>query len=70
MHPHHRLPFDDWINTISRHINIGDTYFKVCSSPAFDSMPAVLCKMTVNTRQESTRTIDEMQNCALHNEPL
>eukprot|EP00957_Ditylum_brightwellii_P132264 10085689-Ditylum_brightwellii.AAC.1 len=70
MHPFHHVSFDDWIKTIEQYTHAGDTYFKEHDSAAFDSMPAVWRKMTVDTRRHLLQAIDEMQEQASTHEML
>ena len=59
LHPHHRVPFEDWIEKISNVVTTGEkNYMRTNEASYFDAMPALWKKMTVETRRRVVDMVD------------
>eukprot|EP00957_Ditylum_brightwellii_P194960 14853476-Ditylum_brightwellii.AAC.1 len=52
LHPHHCLPFDQWIGKIAEKIKTGETYKRTNENHYYGAMPACWKKMKIEERRK------------------
>ncbi len=59
LHPHRRIPIDEWLKKIDAKIQTGERFFKERDNNLFDAMPAVWRNLSVESRHAVVSTIDD-----------
>ena len=59
LHPHHRVPIDEWLKRIDAKLQTGERFFKECNNELFDAMPAVWRNLPVEVRHKVVSIINE-----------
>ena len=58
LHPHHRVPFNDWLKRIDEAIQGGERFFCEGQNSLYEAMPALWKNMDVECRHRLVRVID------------